>query len=234
MIKKISILFLLNLFFMSFNCQNTGNPKAICKDCGSFDLNKIKFTENILDLTSQTEVSKSSVKNSTSKPNDKTQNSKSNDLLKYSFLNSKNLNLGNKPFNYNNEFNFNQLNILADFNNEILALNATIFYDGKMDDINKFLDNLKKENKSAKMITGKMYGDLTVYQWFSDDKIVQLVKDNQEGTEEQTNNGKTITKKSTYLKLNIYGSSFAKNSIKNIVETDSDFVLYDARHFIKK
>lgn len=233
MIKKKSILILLNIFFIFFNCQKNENPINICKDCGSFDLNKVKFTENILELTSKTEVTKSTL-NSNNDPSELKGNvgeSKSGDFLKYSFLNDKNLKLGKTPFNYNNQFNFNQLNILVDSKNKIIVLDATIFYDGKIEDITKFVDYLKKGNKAAKMIIGKMYGDLTVYQWFLNDKIIQLVKDNEEGTEEQTINGKTTKTRSTYLKLNIYNRPLLTNSITSVIGQDSDFVLYDKKYY---
>lgn len=227
-----SVILLLITFY---SCQKIENPKNICKDCGSFDLSKITFTEKISDLTAKTEVWKSAIVNDDNELKSEEEVTKKDvaKLYKYSFANAQNLILGSKPFTYNGHFDFNSLQILTDPKNKIIAFNATIFYDGKMEDINDFVEYLKKENKSMKMTKNGMLGDLTVYQWFSDDRIIQLVKDNTEGVEETMIDGKTTKKKSTYVKLTIYDSSFLKNAINTIVDRDIDFVLYHDSHFIK-
>ena len=55
--NKLTTAFLLLVLITCAQSQ-TKNPMYICKDCGSFDLDKITFTENIDVLSSKTEIFK--------------------------------------------------------------------------------------------------------------------------------------------------------------------------------
>ena len=211
------------------------NPDYICKDCGSFDLSKMTFNENISDLASKTEVWKTAIVNANNeeKQIEALQKSDVVKFYKYHFSNQQDLILGKKPFNYNNQFFFNGLVILTDAKNKIYGYEANNFYDGKMSEITNFVNYLKKENSSSKFKQNKMYGDLSVYQWMSNKKIIQLVSDNKVGTEEQTVNGKTSVVNSTYIKLNVYDESFIKNSAESSLDKDIDFAVYNEKHYQK-
>lgn len=100
--------------------------------------------------------------------------------------------------------------ILTDINNKIYAYEAYNFYDGNMSDIMYFTNFLKKENEIFEFKLNKLLGDLTAYQWISDKKIIQFIKDNTEGTKERIINGKSSIIKSTYVKINAYNQSFIK------------------------
>lgn len=234
MIKKILSTGLILLATISI-AQQKENPKNICKNCGVFDLNKMAFSEKTSDLTAKTEVWKSAIVNHNNELKFEEEITKRDTvkLYKYHFANGRDLILGKKPFNFNGQFNFNNLNLLTDKNNSILALNATVFYDGQYDDISKFIAALKSKYKGFKQIKRSMYGDLSVHQWFIDDQIIQLVTDNKEGEMEQTIDGKTTKSKSTYVKLNIYNRFSIEKSVQKLVDRDTDFVLFDDRHFIK-
>lgn len=134
------------------------------------------FNENISDLTSKTEVWKKAIVNDNNeeKQIEELQKSDIVKLYKYHFSNQRNLILGEKPFNYNNQFFFNGLVILTDAKNKIYGYEAKNFYDGKMSYITDFISYLKKENKVSEFKQNKMEGDLSVYQWQSSQKIVQL------------------------------------------------------------
>ena len=82
------------------------NPNYICKDCGSFDLAKISFNENISDLIAKTEVWKTAIVNNGNEEKEIEMLSKSDTmkLYKYHFANQQNKILGKAPFNYNNQF----------------------------------------------------------------------------------------------------------------------------------
>lgn len=235
MIKSRILSAVIVVFSTLIFAQQKENPKNICKDCSGFDLSKMTFSEKISDLTAKTEVWKSAIVNHNNELKLEEEISKRDSvkLYKYHFANGRNLILGKRYFNFNGQFNFNDLDFLTDKNNSILALNTTIFYDGPFDDINKFIDALKSKFKGFKQIKGSMYGDLSVHQWFTDDHIIQLVTDKKEGEMEQTIDGKTTKIKSTYVKLNIYSRSFIERSMQKLVERDTDFVLFDDRHFIK-
>jgi len=211
------------------------NPDYICKDCASFDLSKMTFNENISDLTSKTEVWKTAIVNADNeeKQVEALQKSDVIKFYKYHFSNQQDLILGKKPFNYNNQFFFNGLVILTDEKNKIYGYEATNFYDGQMSEIISFVNYLKKENSSSKFKQNKMYGDLSVYQWMSDNEIVQLVSDNNVGTEERTINEKISVVNSTYIKLNVYNESFIKNSVVSLLEKDVDFAVYTEKHYQK-
>lgn len=236
MFKKSVTLFLLVLLSICFNCQQKENPKNICKDCGSFDLSKMTFNENISDLISKTEVWKTAIVNRNNEEKEMNEILKSDTLklYKYHFSNQLNKNLGKKPFNYNNQFYFDGLTILTDANNKIYAYNATDFYDGKISEIKDFINYLKKDNNATSFAQNQMIGDLSVYQWKSENKIVQLVSTNEEGSEEQTVNGITSTVKSTYVKLNVFNNQFMKNSVGDLVKNDIDFSIFNKKHFINE
>lgn len=231
--RKLFTTSLIIFLAVFYNCQKIENPKNICKECGSLDLSKMTFEEKISDLTAKTEVWKSVTVNDDNelKLEENVLSKDITKLYKYHFANGRNLMLGKQPFNYNGKFYFNALEILTDPNNKIYAINTTIFYEDKIADIDRFVEFLKNKYQSSHMTINKMNGDLAVYQWVSDNQIIQLVKDNKEGMMEHTKDGKTTEIKSTYLKLTVYNSSFIKNSVKEMVAADTDFVLFDQRHF---
>lgn len=235
-IKMTTKTIIINLLLFLNSCaQNTKNPDYICKDCGSFDVAKMSFNENISDLISKTETWKTAIVNKNNEEKEIEELSKSDTikLYKYHFSNQQNKILGKRPFNYDNQFFFDGLVILTDENNKIYAYEAINFYDGKMSEIIGFVNYLKKENKVYEFTQNKMFGDLSVYKWQSESKIIQLVKNNAEGTEERTINGKTSVIKSTYVKINVYSQSFIKNSIEMLVEKDIDFLIFNEKHYQK-
>jgi len=229
---------ILNLLLFLTSCvksQEMKNPDYICKDCGSFDLAKMSFNENISDLISKTEVWKTAIVNNDNEEKEIENLSKSDTikLYKYHFSNQRNKILGKRPFNYNNQFFFDGLVILTDENNKICAYETVNFYDGNMSEIMDFANYLKKENQMFEFRQNKLFGDLSVYQWRSEGKIIQLVKDNTEGTEENTVNGKTSIRKSTYVKLNFYNQLFIEESMEKLVQSDTDFLIFNEKHYQK-
>lgn len=235
-IKMTTKTIIINLFLFLTSCaksQNMKNPDYICKDCGSFDLAKMSFSENISDLISKTEVWKTAIVNKNNEEKEIEELSKSDTvkLYKYHFSNQRNKILGKKPFNYNNQFFFDGLVILTDENNKIYAYETINFYDGKMSEIIDFINLLKKENETSEFKQNKLFGNLSVYQWKSENKIVQLVRDNAEGTEERIINGKTSVIKSTYVKLNVYNQSFIKKAVEKSVKKDTGFLIFNEKHY---
>lgn len=228
---------ILNLLLFLTSCvksQDMKNPDYICKDCGSFDLAKMSFNEDISVLIAKTEVWKTAiVNNNEEKEIENLSKSDTIKLYKYHFSNQQNKILGKRPFNYNNQFFFNGLIILTDEKNKIYAYEAINFYDGKMSEILDFANYLKKENQTSEFKQNKIFGDLSVYQWQSKNKIIQLVRDNKEGKEEHTVNDKTSIIKSTYVKLNVYNQSFVKNSIEKLVKKDIDFLIFNEKQYQK-
>lgn len=227
------------LGFVLITCSQSlaqKNPDYICKDCGNFDLAKISFNENVSDLISKTEVWKTAIVNDNNEEKDINELTKKDlvKLYKYHFSNQQNKILGEKPFNYNNQFSFNNLILLADANNRIYAYESTIFYKGNYSDIKNFITYLIQKNENLNFKQNKMLGDLSVYQWESEKGIMQFVCDNKEGTEEQTINGKTTKIKSTYVKLNYYDKAFINNSVNKMVEKDVNFVIFNEKHYRSK
>lgn len=221
---------------MSCARSQTKNPETICKDCGSFDLDKIKFTENIDLLASKTEIFKTALVNQNREEKDVEELSKNDQVkvYKYNFENQQNQILGKKPFTYNNDFDFTDLTLLTAPDKKILAYEATVFYEGTDHKIDALMANLREQNKSVKATENQMEGDLTVYQWRSDKKIVQLVRANKPGKEEHTVGGKTTTRSTIYVKLNCYSEEFIKNSFGDVVKKDLNFVVFGDRHFKKQ
>lgn len=228
--------FCMALLLLTFiNCQQQQNPKNICKKCGNFDLAKITFKENINDLTAKTEIWKTVLVNSkySEKDSEKLLKNDSVKLIKYHFENQHNEILGNNPFNYEDEIVFNHLIILTNPKNKIYAYEATNFYDGNYADIGSFIDYLKKENKNAAFSKNNMLGNLEVYQWKTDEKLIQFVVDKDEGIEERTINGNKKTLKSTYIKLNVYNDIFINNSIEKFLIYDINFSVFNNNNFSK-
>ncbi len=216
--------------------SQTSNPKYICKNCGNFDLKKMTFNENISDLIAKTDIWKTAIVNIDNEEKEIEDISKfdSVKLYKYHFSNQSNKNLGEKPFNYDKQFYFDGLTILADASNNIYAYSATNFYDGSFSDIINFIAYLKNDNKDSSFAQNQVFGDLSVYQWKSDNKIVQLVCANEEGSLERTINGKTSNVKSTYVKLNVFNKQFIKKSVNDLVKDDIDFSVFNRKNFINK
>lgn len=228
--------FAIRFILFSSLCVKAQNPINICKDCGDFDLAKLSFNENISDLTSKTEVWKTVIVNDNNEEKDIDELTQKDivKFYKYHFSNQLNKILGERPFNYNKQFFFDNLILLADANNRIYAYEATVFYKGNYSDIKNFIVYLKKQNENFSFKQNKMVGDLSVYQWISKKNIVQFVCDNKEGTEEQTINGKTTKIKSTYVKLNYYAEPLMDNSIKKMIEKDINFVIFNEKQYRNK
>ncbi|MBV6881824.1 hypothetical protein NG800_018210 [Epilithonimonas ginsengisoli] len=233
--NKLTIAFLL-LVLISCTQSQTKNPMYICKDCGSFDLGKMTFKENIDVLSSKTEIFKTALVNQNNEEKDADQLTKNDvvKLYKYNFENQQNEILGDKLLNYNNEFSFTGLSILTTPDKKMLAYKATDFFEGDAKKIDQFITYLQAQNKSLKMVQNKMEGDLTVYQWISDKQITQLVRSNKASKEEEMIDGKSVVKYNTYVKLNYYNEAFIKNSDQDIVKSDLDFAVYNDKHFQKK
>jgi len=233
--NKLTIAFLL-LILISCAQSQTKNPMYICKDCGSFDLGKMTFKENIDVLSSKTEIFKTALVNQNNEEKDADQLAKNDvvKLYKYNFENQRNEILGDKLLNYNNEFFFTGLSILTTADKKILAYRATVFFEGDAKKIDQFITYLQSQNKESRMVQNKMEGDLSVYQWISDKHITQLVRSNQASKEEEMINGKRVVKYTNYVKLNYYNEAFIKNSNQDIVKSDIDFAVYNDKHFQKK
>lgn len=194
------------------------------------------FAEDITKLSSKTEVFKIALVNDNYEEKDAEEVLKNDkpQLYKYRFENQRNKILGKKPYTYDGRFFFNNLTILTNPENKIYAYDATVFYDGSIKDIDAFVVYMKNTNKDMKFTLNRMLGAMTVYQWKSKDKIIQIVKDNHEGTVEQFFDGKKSVVKSTYLKLTVYNSSFLNDAVEPKVERDIDFVIFNEKHFYNK
>jgi len=231
--KITMVLIFLLAFALSCMQAQTENPKSICKDCGNFDLNKIDFTENVDLLASKTEIYKTALVNANNEEKD-AQELASNDrvnVYKYNFANQENQILGERPFHFNNQFDFTDLTLLSGADKKLLAYEATVLFEGKDEEIDQFIAQLQKQYQDAPMNKNEMEGDLTVYQWHSDHFIVQLVRANRAGEQERTTDGKTTIKRHYYVKLNYYGNSFVKKSMQQDLRKDVNFAVFDNRHF---
>ena len=92
MIKKYILICYIILLASCAKSQNMKNPDNICKDCGSFDLAKLSFNENVAILISKTEVWKTAIVNANNEEKEIENLLKSDTIIlyKYHFSNQQN------------------------------------------------------------------------------------------------------------------------------------------------
>ncbi len=225
--------FLIYIVFLMTACSQSQNPEHICKDCKTFDLAKVTYQEDIQELTAKAEIFKIAIVNESNQEKrvEEVTDSDKVKLYKYRFLDEEGL-FEENPISYDNKFFFDGLTVLTDAEDNIQAFSTTTFYDGKMEDIEKFIVYMKKKYSNFHFEEHTLRGGMPLYRWTSDDEIIQIVSDKEEGTEIRFDeNGKETEVSSTHISLTIYGKSFIENNIKEWVENNSEFLIYEEQSY---
>jgi hypothetical protein len=222
--KIVVILTIMNSFFVN-SMLKAQNPKFICITCGSFDLAKVNFGENLNELGAKTKiVTKASVQSYTDQ-------TKTYETL---FLFKNNQNSGVEIITYQDWLRFSNVNVLTNADKKIIAYNAFSFYDGPLTKIDDFVNKLKNKFKTSTLITGKGIDGAVVYQWYLDDIVVQLERDLKQEKESSNVGGKWVEKKTCHVKLTIYNKALLDDKMKKALSRNIYFLLYQKEHFIKE
>lgn len=231
--KKTFVFVLLNFLLFSCNSQEKENPKFICKNCGSFDLSKITFNENIDILLSKTDSFKSIIVNKYAEEKDPEELLAKDTIYvnKYILENHKNKILGEDFFNFHNEFKFSNLALISDRNKKIIAYKLSTYYKGDINEINDFISFLTKNLNTKPTQNSLVIGDSTIYHWETSDLLFQLMRSNKKKKEEKIVNG--IKSESYFydVDLNVYNKANLTNELKGIVNRDPYFVIFSKKYF---
>lgn len=222
--KIIVILTIVNSFFVH-SVLKAQNPKSICIKCGSFDLAKVNFRENLNDLGAKVKV--------VTNPSDQ---SDANQAKTYEtlLLFKNNQNSDVEIITYQDWFKFSNVNILTNADKKIIAYNAFNFYDGPLAKIDDFVNKLKNKFKTSTLIIGKRIDGAVVYQWYLNDIVVQLDRDLKQEKESSNIGGKWVEKKTSHVKLTIYNKALLDDKMKKALSRNIPFLLYRKEHFVKE
>ena len=222
--KIVVILTIVNSFFVP-SLLKAQNPKSICITCGSFDLAKINFNEDLNELGAKTKIlTKASGQSYT----DQTR------TYETLFLFKDKQNSDVKIITYENWFKFSNVNILTNADKKIIAYNAFNFYDGPLNKIDDFVFKLKRKFKTNTLITGKRIDGAVVYQWYVDDIIVQLDRDLKQEKESSKIGNKWVEKKTCLVKLTIFNKALLDEKMKKALGRNISFLFYQKEHFVKE
>jgi hypothetical protein len=198
------------------------------------DLSKINFKEDINLLFPTQEKFKLILVNDDFEKKEQSEILKGDNpkAFQYSVIMDKKRKLKNVV--YDGFFKFDNLKILTNPNNEIIAYQTYDFYEGSMKDIDDFVIKLKNKFKENILKTGKLVNGSLVYQWYSDNLILQLERDIKKEEETTYSNGKETVKHTCYLRLSVYNRKFITVDFEKYLKYKSDFLLYDKDHYVKK
>ena len=222
--KIVIILTIINSFFIQ-GVLKAQNPKSICITCGSFDLSKVNFGENLNDLGAKMKV----VTNPSGQ-------SYANQAKTYEtlFLFKNKQNSDVEIITYQDWFKFSNVNVLTNADKKIIAYNAFNFYDGPLTKIDDFVNKLKNKFKTNTLITGKRIDGAVVYQWYLNDIVVQLDRDLKQEKESSNIGGKWVEKKTCHVKLTIYNKDLLDDKMKKELSRNIHFLFYQKEHFVKE
>ncbi|WP_415779339.1 hypothetical protein, partial [Elizabethkingia occulta] len=177
--------------FLLISCAKSQNSNYICNDCGSFDLSKISFNENIDQLTSKTEVFK------TVFVNEGCEEKRMEDILKSDNVCAFKYNLYETPKNkihlsFSDKLKFNNLHLLADSKKELVAYSSSEDFNGSEKDFTSFVDFLTKKLNTKPQYNILLLDETIVYQWDTNSYIYQFTRSKNKQQKEVVINGKTI------------------------------------------
>lgn len=219
--KKIGITFFIQ-YAVCFTAQVQNNPSYICKDCGTYDINRISFDENIDHLISKTPVNitgftenfKEKIKNDIS-PSDHMI------AFKYKVRNRLNENLGEGFFTFSTVFRFNNLSFLIDSQKKIVAYKCYTTYNGNEKEIGQLINTISKIT-TTKYTYNTLFADGSeIYQWDSQNYFYQLMKAKE-------------SKNSYYIGVISIKKDRMNSEIKKAIQNDETFLLFNEKGFSKK
>lgn len=219
--KMTTKIIIVNLLLVLTSCaksQNIKNPENICKDCGSFDVNKIEFTEKIDKLILKGRVFITAIDNYNVEKRINEISKK--DIViayKYKIVNRLNEDLGEGFFKFNNVFNFDNLSFLVDSEKKIIAYKTYSWSNNggkKTNDLIEYISEISRSKAQYNIL----YADgSNVYQWDSMDYFYQLMS----------------TKDASYTSLLVIKKNRFTDSIKKAVKNDETFLLFNEKSFKK-
>ncbi|WP_245803858.1 hypothetical protein [Elizabethkingia occulta] len=218
--------------FLLISCAKSQNSNYICNDCGSFDLSKISFNENIDQLTSKTEVFK------TVFVNEGCEEKRMEDILKSDNVCAFKYNLYETPKNkihlsFSDKLKFNNLHLLADSKKELVAYSSSEDFNGSEKDFTSFVDFLTKKLNTKPQYNILLLDETIVYQWDTNSYIYQFTRSKNKQQKEVVINGKTIMDSYYYVTFSVYQKDKLNSKIKSIIPRNENFIIYNDKYFKK-
>ncbi|AZI34328.1 hypothetical protein [Kaistella carnis] len=219
MLKKNITVFLSFFLIICFNCQQNENPKNICRDCGSFDVSKISFDENVDVLVSKTQVSITAFTDGfIEKKQDAI--SKSDKILAYKIKirNPLNENFGEGFFKFSNVFKFDNLSFLVDSQKNLISYKVYTIYNGDSKKINNIINDIDRLIGMKHSINTLYADESEIYQWKSKKYFYQVMKNQK-------------SKNSFYVSLLVIKNNRFNDSVKKAIKNDETFLLFNENSF---
>lgn len=232
---KIVIINLLLLLASCTKSQNQKKPEYICKGCGSFDLSKITFNENIDHLVSKTKVFTTVFVNDGCGEKRLEEFTKADQVcaFKYDIYNQPGNILGKGLFTFSGKFQFDNLKLLLNSQKKMISYNAVVNYDGDIKSIDQFIDfitnKLKIKPKSHVMIIGSSL----VYQWDTPSFTYQLYRSIDKEEEESIIDGKTTVENYYYITFTVQNKALITDKTQYVINHNESFVIFGERDFKK-
>lgn len=229
MFKKIIGLCFILLLSSYLSAQNTG---YICSNCGTFDLSKITFNENIDELVSKAGSFKTAFANASCDEKNIDKVGKKDQIcgFKYSIYKKE---TDPSFLSFSDPFKFDNLYLLTNTEKSMVAYMATSDFKG---DEKTFLSlvNLvsQKFNTKPEQHTLFLDGSL-VYQWNTLSYTCQITRSKDKHQRESTVNGKTKTDDFYSLTLGIYQKNKLDAKMKEVIRRNENFVIYTDKNFEK-
>ena len=229
MFKKIIGLCFILLLSSYLSAQNTG---YICSNCGTFDLSKITFNENIDELVSKADPFKTAFANASCEEKRIDEVGEKDQIcgFKYSIYKKE---TDPSFLSFSDQFKFDNLYLLTSTEKSMVAYTATSDFKG---DEKAFLSlvNLvsQKFNTKPEQHTLFLDGSL-VYQWNTPSYTCQITRSKDKHQRESTVNGKTKTNDFYSLTLGIYQKNKLDAKMKEVIRRNESFVIYTDKNFGK-
>jgi hypothetical protein len=221
------------LLLLVFTCSMLAQKKVtIQEDNLILDLSKVDFKEDYKLLFPAQEIFKLFIVNGDFEKKEEEELLKKDDIK--AFVYSVSRNKTKKNVVYDNFFKFDNIKFITDTSNNIIAYQTYNFYEGSMKDIDDFVIKLQNKLKGNVLKTGKLVNGALVYQYYSENVIVQLERDIRKEKETSYSEGKEIVKYTCYVSLSVYNRKRFNADLENYLKYKADFLLYDKEHYARK
>ncbi len=229
MFKKIIGLCFILLLSSYLGAQNTG---YICSNCGTFDLSKITFNENIDELVSKAEPFKTAFANTSCEEKRIDEVGEKDQIcgFKYSIYKKE---TDPSFLSFSDQFKFDNLYLLTNTEKSMVAYTATSDFKGNEKTFLSLVNLVsQKFNTKPEQHTLFLDGSL-IYQWNTPSYTCQITRSKDKHQRESTVNGKTKTDDFYGLILGIYQKNKLGAKMKEVIRRNENFVIYTDKNFEK-
>lgn len=229
MFKKITAFCFILLLSSNISAQNT---IYICNSCGTFNLSKITFNENMDDLVSKAEPFKTAFANASceEKRIDEVGGKDQICGFKYSIYKKE---TDQSFLTFSDPFRFDNLYLLTNAEKSLVAYTAVSDFKG---DEKAFLSlvNLVSQKFNTKPEQHTLFLDgALVYLWNTPSYTCQITRSKDKHQRESTVKGKAKTDNFYSLTLGVYQKNKLDAKMKEVIRRNENFVIYTDKNFGK-